>query len=93
MLIQTVHNKAEIDAFHELPFFINQNDPNWIAPLRQDVEKVFDPAKNPFFTHGECIRWILYDDRGKTIGRIAAFINKKLAFTETVPTGGCGFLK
>ena len=93
MQIKTVHSKADIEAFLHLPFMINEGNPNWIAPLQQDVEKVFDPKKNPFFSHGECERWILTDDSGKTIGRIAAFINKTLAYTEDVPTGGCGFFE
>ena len=93
MQIKVVNSKTDIEAFHSLPFMINEGDANWIAPLRQDVEKVFDQEKNPFFTHGECERWILNDDHGKTIGRVAAFINKDLAFTEDVPTGGCGFFE
>ena len=75
MQIKTVHSKEDIDAFHELPFMINHGNSKWIAPLRQDVEKVFNPAKNPFFSHGECERWIL-SDNNKIIGRIAAFINR-----------------
>jgi len=46
MQIKVVHSKADIEAFHSLPFMINEGDANWIAPLRQDVEKVFDPQKN-----------------------------------------------
>jgi hypothetical protein len=72
---------------------VNANDPQWIAPLIQDVEKVFDKAKNPYFSHGECERWLLTDADGKAIGRIAAFINKTNAYTEEQPTGGCGFFE
>jgi hypothetical protein len=93
MQIREVNSKEDIEGFIRLPYAINEGDANWIAPLRQDVEKVFDPTKNPFFSHGECARWILNDDNGKTIGRIAAFINKALAYTEDVPTGGCGFFE
>lgn len=93
MRIKEVNSSEDIKAFHKLPFVINANDPNWIAPLTQDVEKVFDPAKNPYFAHGECQRWLLTDDSGKVIGRIAAFINKTNAYTEDQPTGGCGFFE
>ncbi|HWB62412.1 MAG TPA: hypothetical protein VG603_02795 [Chitinophagales bacterium] len=88
-----VRDKQTEAEFLRLPFVIYQNDPNWIAPLKQDIQKVFNPKKNPFFTHGECARWILNDDTGKTIGRIAAFINERTAFTENQPTGGCGFFE
>ncbi len=72
---------------------IYQHDKAYIRPLDQDVEKVFDPEKNPFFKHGECIRWILVNDNGKTIGRVAAFINTKKAFQFDQPTGGMGFFE
>jgi len=91
--IAEVNSSAFESEFFQLPFFIYKNDPNWIPPLIQDVKKVFQPANNKFFEHGECIRWILKDDSGKTVGRIAAFINTNIAFTEEQPTGGCGFFE
>ncbi len=87
-----INDEATAKEFLQLPFLLYKNDPNWIAPLKQDIEKVFDPAKNKFFHHGECIRWILYDEK-KPIGRIAAFINQDTAYTEDQPTGGCGFFE
>lgn len=79
--------------FIELPYRMFSLNPNWIAPLRQDVRKVFDPEKNKMFGHGELDRWILQSDNGNTIGRIAAFINRETAFAEEQPTGGCGFFE
>lgn len=93
MRVIEVTDKATKAEFIQLPFVIYKNDPNWVAPLKQDIEKVFDPAKNKFFEDGECIRWILQDDQNKTIGRIAAFINRRTAFTEDQSTGGCGFFE
>ncbi|MCK7532645.1 MAG: hypothetical protein MZV63_17235 [Marinilabiliales bacterium] len=40
---------------------------------------IFDPAKNPYYKHGEAERWILEDDNNNLIGRIAAFIDQNLA--------------
>ncbi|MEI9807825.1 MAG: hypothetical protein WDO16_08075 [Bacteroidota bacterium] len=56
---------------------INKNDPNYIRPLDKDIYETFDPKKNKAFRFGEAIRWILKDDNGKLLGRIAAFVNKK----------------
>ena len=40
------------------------------------------------------IRWILKDDEGKLIGRIAAFTNKKYKNKgDDVPVGGIGFFE
>lgn len=79
--------------FLQLPFTIYNNDSNWIPPLKQDIEKVFNPEKNNFFKHGECVRWILQDENQIVVGRIAAFINNNTAFNEEQPTGGCGFFE
>jgi GNAT superfamily N-acetyltransferase len=92
MKIAEVTNRVLEEKFLQFPFSIYKDDANWIAPLKQDLEKVFDPQKNKYFEHGECIRWILEED-GKTIGRIAAFINHRTAETEDQPTGGCGFFE
>ena len=72
---------------------IYKYDKAFIRPLDQDIEKIFDSNRNPFFKHGKCIRWILKDDNNATIGRIAAFINEKKAFNYEQPTGGMGFFE
>jgi len=76
-----------------LPLRLYQHEKNWIRPLDNDIENVFDPQKNKYFSHGECTRWILQDSQGKTIGRVAAFIDRNTAFTHDQPTGGMGFFE
>lgn len=93
MTIIKVNSAKTIKQFHKLPFKIYKNDKNWIPHIKQEVEAVFTPKQNKFFRHGEAIRWILQNEEGKTIGRIAAFINRKKAFTESQPTGGFGFFE
>jgi hypothetical protein len=71
---------------------INKNNPNYIRPLDKDINSVFDKEKNKAFRFGEATRWILKDDAGKLIGRIAAFVNKKYKNKgDDVPVGGIGF--
>lgn len=89
-LVEVADNWSK-NQFLQLPFTIYKDDPNWVCPLFNDIESVFDPKRNNFFSYGKCTRWILVDDQGQTIGRIAAFINNKKAYNEAVPTGGCGF--
>jgi GNAT superfamily N-acetyltransferase len=91
--IKKIESKADIIAFHELPFKIYQKDSNWTPPTIQEVEAVFDPKKNKYFTHGCCERWILLNEKSEIIGRIAAFINEKKAHTFKQPTGGIGFFE
>ncbi len=79
--------------FIQVPVILYKNDPNFIRPLDKDIEQVFDPKQNKFFRHGECERWLLIDDQQKTIGRVAAFIDKRTATKFEQPTGGMGFFE
>jgi len=73
---------------------INKNEPDWIRPLDKDIDEVFDKEKNKAFRFGDVIRWILTDEKGNLIGRIAAFTNKKYKNKgDDVPVGGVGFFE
>ncbi|HUR11607.1 MAG TPA: hypothetical protein VM012_09580, partial [Flavitalea sp.] len=79
--------------FLNLPKFLYKNDPHWICPLDVEIEAIFDPARNVFFKHGDCCRWIIQNRQGLTIGRIAAFINTEKSHKNPQPTGGIGFFE
>lgn len=71
---------------------LNKDNPAYIRPLDKDVNEVFDEKKNKTFRQGEAARWVLKNDAGKLIGRIAAFTNKKYKNKgDDVPVGGVGF--
>ncbi len=72
---------------------VYKRDTWYVRPLDREVEAVFDPKQNSFFGHGEAIRWILTDEHNQTIGRVAAFINRRKAFTYQQPTGGMGYFE
>jgi hypothetical protein len=92
MQLTEVTNAATANEFLRVNVLINKNDLNYIRPLDKDINDVFDPAKNKTFRQGEAIRWILKDNEGKLIGRIAAFVNKKYKNKgDDVPVGGVGF--
>jgi GNAT superfamily N-acetyltransferase len=94
MRMQEVVSPADKAEFLQFPLSIYKGVKAWIQPLNQDVESVFDPAKNKTFKHGECARWLLKNDQGTTIGRIAAFVNQKNALKgNDQPTGGIGFFE
>ncbi|MCZ4693200.1 GNAT family N-acetyltransferase [Ancylomarina euxinus] len=93
MNIIEVVNKSQKQSFLDFARTLYRNDPNFACPLDGEINGIFDPKENSFFKHGEAIRWILSDDDGKVIGRIAAFINTNKAFSFDQPTGGCGFFE
>ena len=78
--------------FLNFPAKLYANDPSWIHPLDQDIDKVFDPKKNKLFNRGgKAIRWNLFNNNNEMIGRIAAFVNPKYEGKE--PVGGIGFFE
>jgi hypothetical protein len=93
MTITEVTTEATKKAFLDAARIIYKNDKIWVCPLDNDIEAIFDPAKNNFHQNGKCTRWILTDNNGKLIGRIAAFINNKKAYNYDQPTGGIGFFE
>jgi len=93
MVITEVKDRKDKEDFLDAAKLIYKNDPNWICPLDETIEAVFNPEKNNFFQHGQCTRWIVKNDSGKLIGRIAAFINEKKAYQNEQPTGGIGFFE
>ncbi len=93
MKVIEVTNRCIARQFLNMVDTIYKGDPHYVRTLDSEIEAIFDPAKNNFFQHGEAIRWILIDDHGNITGRVAAFINKRKAFTFQQPTGGMGFFE
>jgi len=94
MEIAEVKSPQDRHEFIRLPVRLYHDVPQWIRPLDKDIESVFDPDKNKSFRDGECARWILRDDAGRAIGRVAAFILKKTIYKgNDQPTGGMGFFE
>lgn len=93
MFLREVGDDARLKKiFLTLPVQLYATDPNWIRPLDNDIESIFDPRKNPHFKQGEAIRWILFSAEGEAIGRVAAFYERNTKEGE-VPVGGMGFFE
>ena len=94
MHIFPVTDPSTAREFIRVSMVIYKNDPQWIRPLDKDIEEVFDQNKNKAFRSGEAVRWVLKDEEGLLIGRIAAFINKKYKNKgDDVHVGGIGFFE
>src|SRR6186997_449911 len=92
MQLVEVTNSSLAKEFLLVNVELNKNNPAYIRPLDKDINEVFDPKKNKTFRSGEVVRWILKDNDGKFLGRIAAFTNKKYKNKgDDVPVGGIGF--
>lgn len=79
--------------FLEFPVSLYASDPNWIRPLDQDIEVIFDPNKNFHLKKGEVIRWILFDENQNPIGRVAAFYENTEPDKSNLKMAGMGFFE
>lgn len=93
MKLQVVISSKQKKEFLNFPKRLYQDDPNWVCQLDIEIDGIFNPSTNSNFDHGEAIRYLLLDDNGKTLGRIAAFYDKKKLNHSMYPTGGCGFFE
>src|ERR1700754_2049188 len=92
MQLIEVSNPSLVGDFIQANVELNRKNPAYIRPIDKEINEVFDPKHNKAFRHGECTRWVLKDDEGRLIGRIAAFVNKKYKNKgDDVPVGGVGF--
>lgn len=93
MRIIEVTTDTDKKEFIRFPKALYRNDLYWVCPLDKEIEKVFDHSGNPAFGHGEARRWILKDEKNKTIGRTAAFIDYLRSKANNQPTGGMGYFE
>jgi len=94
MQLISVNDITTATQFLQVANQLYKNDSNWIQPLDKDINDIFDKKKNKAWRFGEAVRWILKDEKGNLIGRIAAFTNKKYKNKgDDVPVGGIGFFE
>ena len=72
--IRPVLTKADKKAFIELAYRLNRYDPNWIPPLKDEVNGLITPGKNPWFEHAEAAFFLARRD-GRPVGRISAQVD------------------
>jgi GNAT superfamily N-acetyltransferase len=90
---EEITSEKQAREFLRVPVELYRGDRNWVRPLDDDINKVFDPRRNPYFGHGECTRWLLRDERGRLAGRVAAFIDEHLCRADDYAVGGMGFFE
>jgi hypothetical protein len=92
ILIKNITPKFDFQDFLNVPSTVNRQNPNWIAPLQMSVTDVFSD-KNPFWRFCKKQLWVVYDEQGNAIGRIAAFYNEKWNENKIKREGHFGFLE
>ncbi|MBX2905295.1 MAG: GNAT family N-acetyltransferase [Taibaiella sp.] len=91
--IHPVTSKRHASDFLDVPRILYRDDPNWICPLDGQLNGIFDPSKNTYFSHGSAQRWVLRNNAGQLCGRIAAFVDDEKKQNAEVAAGGIGFFE
>jgi hypothetical protein len=90
--IVVVEGKAALKEFINLPWTIYASYPNWVPPLKKEVERLLDTGKHPFWEFSERILFLAR--RGsKTIGRIAGIVDRNYNQCHNEQMGIWGFFE
>ena len=83
--IAEVSGKGDLNAFIDLAYRLNADDPNWVPPLKADMVELLTPGKNPFHEHAKVQLFLARRD-GKVVGRISAHFDE-LALEQPAEQG------
>lgn len=89
---QKISSASDIDIFHQLPFDIYEDYPNWVPPFRFEIENIFDSEKNAFFEKGECDRFLVFQGE-RPVARFALMNTPERDRVLEPKMGGIGFLE
>jgi hypothetical protein len=73
-IVELPRTSKNVSRFLQVPYPIYGDDPYWVAPLLDDLKKVFTD-RNPLFAHAEMMLWVAVRD-GKDVGRIAGILDQ-----------------
>ena len=91
--IVPVNDRSSEKLFLRLPRVLYKDDPNFVIPFESEIRKAFNRKVNPYFKHGDAVRWIVLDEKNQVLGRIAAFYDRDKDDSEELRNGGCGFFE
>ena len=74
LTISPVETKADRKRFVNFAWDVYKDDPAWIPPLKDEVDGLLDPKKNPWFGHGRAALFLATRD-GVIVGRISAQVD------------------
>ncbi len=71
-----LQSSRAVRRFVDIPYRLYNQHPQWVPPLRMDVELMLNKQKHPFYEHSEADFFIAVRD-GRDVGRIAALVNTR----------------
>ena len=73
--VASVSGKRDFNAFVDVHYRLNKDDPNFVPQLRSELVELLTPGKNPFFEHARH-QFFLARRSDRIVGRISAHIDE-----------------
>ena len=89
--IRPVRTKKDKKSFVDFAWEVYKNDPHWVPPLKDEVDGLITPGKNPWFEHAKAEFW-LAERGGKVVGRISGQVDELVQTHMGQGIGNWGFL-
>jgi len=90
--IRPVITKKDKKAFIDLAWEVYKDDPHWVPPLKDEVNGLITPGKNPWFEHARAQLW-LAERGGKLVGRISGQVDDLVQEHMGAGTGQWGMFE
>ena len=71
-----ITNKKDVNQWLAFPFELYRESKQWVPPLLGGARAQLDPGKHPFYEHSSA-EFLVAEDDGKTLGRIALLHNTR----------------
>ena len=91
MEVEEVRDRKGLIGFITMAKRLYKDDPNWVSPLVVDQLRFFDKERNPFFKHADTSFFVVRDEVGRIVGRIAATVDHRHNEIHNEKTGFFGF--
>ena len=75
--VRPISSRADKKAYIELAYRLNLSDPNWVPELKDEINGLITPGKNPWFEHAEAEFFLAWrEGRDEPVGRISAQVDR-----------------
>jgi hypothetical protein len=71
-----ISRRSQVRRFVDIAYRLYADYPNWVPPIRLDMNAMLSPRKHPFYEHSKAEFFIAVRD-GHDVGRIAALENTR----------------
>lgn len=92
LAVEPVADAAAKRRFIHFPWQVYAGSPHWVPPLLIERQRMFDPARNPFFRQAE-VQLLIARRAGRDVGTIAAFVNQAYNQFQDETVGFWGFFE